>query len=173
MKIFSDFFASVSKLFDASDLRSFCDIAIATLLTLVRDTLILVVDLLGTFVEGILALGELASRGMKALLEQEPDLGWGFISARSTAGSRKGRRQSRKLTVANLMALMAAFPVTPHLQAHRGDGRAFPEGKYPSRPATTTLLGAANEDPTAKLYRQVCLTTSGVVAILGAAFDGV
>ena len=36
MKIFSDFFASVSKLFDASDLRSFCDIAIATLLTLVR-----------------------------------------------------------------------------------------------------------------------------------------
>lgn len=171
MKIFSDFFTSLSKLFDAHDFKSFCDIAIATLLTLVRDTLILVVDVLGAFVEGILALGELAAKGMKALLEQELNIGWGFIDAVYGWIAKKAGGKSEKLTIANLMALMAAFPVTLTYKLIAGtDKEPFPGGKYPSPPQAKALGAMASADPTAKLYREVCLTTSGVIAILGGSF---
>lgn len=171
LKIFSDFFDSITKLFDANDLQSFCDIALATLLTLVRDTLILVVNLLGTFVEGILALGELAAKGMKALLEQELSLGWGFIDALYGWIAKKAGGEKEKLTLANLLALMAAFPVTITYKLIAGTNKEpFPDGKYPSPAKTQALLAAASDDPTATLYRQVCLTTSGVLAIIGGGF---
>lgn len=168
LKIFSDFFASVTHLLDADDLASFCDIALATLLTLVRDTLILIVDILSALVEGILALGELAARGMKALLTQELTIGWGFINDLYGWIAQKAGGQKEPLTLGNLLALMAAFPVTITYKLIAGTGKEpFPGGKYPSPPALTAAGAMAGEDATARTYREVCLTTSGVLAILG------
>jgi hypothetical protein len=166
LTIFTDLYTGVLALFDPDDPRTFSEVLISTLLQMTRDALIAVLDVFDTFVQGLLALGEVAMKGIQAVLDQR--LNWGFVNEIYRWIAKKAGGASEDLTIGNLVALMAAFPITIAYKLIAGAEREpFPDGKFPSPPRKQELLAAAGADDTAKLYREVCLTTSGVLAILG------
>ncbi len=161
--IFSDFCKGFTDLCD--DPKNFSNILISSLLSLARDTLIAVLDVFDTFVQGLLALGEVAMKGITAVLDQE--LKWGFINDIYGWVARRAGGKSDKLTMCNLVALMAAFPVTITYKLIVGaDQEPFPDGKLPPFPKPRGAVASASGDDRKSVY-QGFRTTSGVLAIIG------
>lgn len=163
LKAFSDFGNGVVALLQADSVDSFENIAISTILALARDLVFTLLDLFDALIQGLLSLATLAMQGLKAAMTAELKLG--FINdVYGWVASKVGG--SATLTMGDLVALIAAFPITIVYKLIAGvDSEPFPGGRLPT--VNTTLAATAAQEPS-KQVRQAFGTTAGVLTAIGA-----
>ncbi|MCA9634592.1 MAG: hypothetical protein KC420_00970 [Myxococcales bacterium] len=166
LQAFTDFGDGVVGLLKAESVDSFEDIAISTLLKLARDLVDTVLDLFDAIIQGLLALATLAMKGLAAAMNAELQLG--FINdVYAWVASKAGG--STTLTMGDLVALIAAFPVTLIYKLINGvDSQPFPGGQPPTSAPAALAVG----DPSATV-QQVFGTVAGVLTAIGAVWTTV
>lgn len=131
---FTDFGEDLLALFDADDLSSFADLALKTLLDLVKNLLLTVIDLADAVLQALLAVVQVAMDALVALLQTPLDIP--IISSLYEWLAELAGHSGDKLSIGNLLALMAAFPVTVVYKLVMGtDEEPFPGGTFPGMPS--------------------------------------
>lgn len=159
LSIFDTLFQGLVKLLNVNNVDSFEDIAVGTLLQLLKESADAAFDIANSFIQGILGLLAFAMDSLATLLTTSLDLGflnrvYGWI-ARAAGGS-------PEMTLVDLVALVAAFPVTIVYKLIEGvDAEPFPGGELPL--TATMALGAPHP-----LVRRIFATVAGTISSLNA-----
>lgn len=172
LKIFVDLFQNICKLFDPHNPESFQQIVVSTFLQLVKDAIDAILDAVDLLVEALFSLAEVAINGFKAILDQELNLGF-LNEVYSWVASKAGANKT-KLTIRELVSLVAAFPATIIYKLIAGvDKEPFPNGKdefsQKSEYVTHHQLGVSDE--TKKVFNTIAGTLTVTGGIFTAAND--
>lgn len=161
---FSAFGKGVANALQSDSLTSFEDIAISTFLTMAKDLVDALIDLADAAVQGLLTLAAAAMDGLGTLLSTPLQLGFVNDVYAYVAQQAGG---SPTMTIADLVALLAAFPITIVYKLIAGvDQEPFPNGQPPQdalqAPARLDTAPLAVSDT----VKQVFGTVAGVLTVI-------